>query len=69
MSSFGLQPKCLCPSGYKGLHCEGCSFVVVRTLHSFAYSSLHCPKSAIATGNLHGKNLSFEEFVSNHQAN
>ena len=24
MSSFGVQPKCLCPSGYKGLHCEGC---------------------------------------------
>lgn len=23
MASYGLQAKCICPSGYKGLHCEG----------------------------------------------
>ena len=56
MSSFGLQPKCLCPSGYKGLHCEGCSFVAVRTLlYIRLFTVAHVVQgSAIAAGTLPG---------------
>jgi hypothetical protein len=27
-SSFGLQARCICPSGYKGPHCEGSCLLI-----------------------------------------